>query len=184
MKKSLVSNKILITALLIILIAIAFFLDVFEVFKWTHHLAVVPGIGHVFEEPEANKGINEISDEKTLLELEIENLNVELIEVRRDLNEVLNKKNNLLNEMTLLENEHQRILEENEQLNNRSQSYKDLARYYAEIRPENVVEIFNQNFAQEDIVGILREMNTDEVARILSAMEPRKAAEITNLMLP
>lgn len=57
-----------------------------------------------------------------------------------------------------------------------------MASYYAEMKPEAVVEVMN-NLDDNTVMSILPLLEKDQVAKILALMEPQRAALLTQLML-
>lgn len=60
-------------------------------------------------------------------------------------------------------------------------NYEKLANYYAEMKPADAVKIM-ANLTDEVNIGILQKLEDEQVAKILSAMDPVKAAEIVDKM--
>lgn len=59
--------------------------------------------------------------------------------------------------------------------------YKELAEYYANMKPESAVAILN-NHPSQLVAGILHEMEKDQAGEILSRLEPEQAAELIELI--
>jgi len=60
-------------------------------------------------------------------------------------------------------------------------SYESIAKYYAEMKPDAAVKIMN-NLSEEVNIGILQYLEDEQVAAILSAMDPVKAADLVDKM--
>lgn len=69
----------------------------------------------------------------------------------------------------------------NEQQQAVKTDFSKLAKYYGEMKPAKAAEIM-KNQSDEMNVGILQNMEDDQVARILSAMDPVKAADLVEQM--
>ncbi|MDX9872911.1 MAG: hypothetical protein RBT41_10905 [Clostridia bacterium] len=122
----------------------------------------VPGISPLEKEnrqlnlqlTDAQKRITALEEEKTVSLKMIEELQRELVELRK-----------------YKENREQLLLET-----------KELAVYYQEMKPQAVVKIM-ANLDDETIMMILPLLDTGQVANILSLMDPQRAALMTRLLL-
>lgn len=65
--------------------------------------------------------------------------------------------------------------------NQRRENYRELAAYYAEMKPEAAVAIFN-NLEQDAAAIILQAMPRDQAGKIFGAMDPKQAAELLKIM--
>ncbi|HEX3031765.1 MAG TPA: hypothetical protein VHS59_05915 [Bacillota bacterium] len=57
--------------------------------------------------------------------------------------------------------------------------YKQLAKYYAEMKPKEAVAIMDL-LSDEVVLGILTQLESDQTAKILAAMEPKRAAGLVD----
>lgn len=60
-------------------------------------------------------------------------------------------------------------------------TYKDLAGYYAGMKPDSAVAILN-NLDPQMVAGILHEMDKDQAGQIFAAMDPVQAAKVIKLI--
>lgn len=58
-------------------------------------------------------------------------------------------------------------------------SFKQLARYYAEMKPKEAVAIMDK-LDDETVIGILINLENDQTAKILATMDPKRAARLVN----
>lgn len=65
---------------------------------------------------------------------------------------------------------------------NQQAAYKDMARYFAEMKTQDTADILSR-LDNNDIIGIFNEMEDDLVAEILQKMNKDKAVDLTRQML-
>ena len=65
---------------------------------------------------------------------------------------------------------------------NQQSAYKDMASYFAEMKAQEAADLISRQ-RDQDIIGILGEMETSQAADILEKMDRDKAAAITRQML-
>jgi flagellar motility protein MotE (MotC chaperone) len=58
-------------------------------------------------------------------------------------------------------------------------AFKQLAKYYAEMKPKEAVAIMDM-LDDDTVIGILINLESDQTAKILATMEPKRAARLVN----
>ena len=58
-------------------------------------------------------------------------------------------------------------------------AYKQLAKYYAEMKPKEAVAIIDK-LDDDTVIGILINLESDQAAKILATMDPKRAARLVN----
>lgn len=61
----------------------------------------------------------------------------------------------------------------------KTDSFKQIAKYYAEMKPQDAVAIL-KNLDDDTVIGILVNLDSDQTAKILTAMDAKKAAQLIN----
>ncbi|NLC08044.1 MAG: hypothetical protein GX755_08805 [Syntrophomonadaceae bacterium] len=90
------------------------------------------------------------------------------------------EQNKLALEQKIQDLEKKVALLSSEQSAEKNVDYQQLADYYAEMKPAAVVAIMD-NLDDETVLGILKEMEFDQVAKILTAMQPERAARLSTM---
>ncbi|HOQ08700.1 MAG TPA: hypothetical protein PLG09_01095 [Syntrophomonadaceae bacterium] len=110
---------------------------------------------------------------------EINKLQARLNEAEQEL-----KRAEALNKELQKENESLAVQIEELQSNRRNQEsvYKDMAKYFAEMKPQEAADLLSRQ-KDEDIIGVLEQMETSQAADILQRMDREKAAAITRQMM-
>lgn len=185
-------------ALVIILIIICFLglvgggvwaLDYLAVIDTGKTVEKIPVVGQYFaeeqgENPEGTTDetpVDPLQEENEKLAAEIVNLKKTVGELEQQVELQKMENDGLLEERDEFEKSlasMKQSLQENEAS---KQSYQQLAKYYGAMKPVSAVKIMN-NLSDEVVIGILQFMEDDQVAKILSAMDPVRAAELVDQM--
>lgn len=191
----------LITLVLGIILAVGagvlWFLDLMAVISLKDTLGSVPIVNKMVYQPEGerNKIKKPLPLDKTPAEKENERLKKETENLLMQINQMKKDYGQLAKQLEVANKEKQTLAAEKESLSSTLESlqeasgeeeastlsYRKLAGYYAEMKPQAAVNIMN-NLSDEVIIGILQYLEDDQVAKILSAMTPERAAELVNKM--
>lgn len=168
-------------------------LDFFAVINVSGTAQKIPVIGKIFPEKDKSKIKKPViadpaQEENKILRTDKEKLNAEISELKKSIGD-LEKKIEVVNseKQTLLDtkNNLQAALDSLEASKDREASaavnFEKLSGYYAEMKPEVAVKIM-VNLSDEFNIGILQNLEDDQVAKILSAMDPAKAATLVDKM--
>jgi len=180
------------TIIIIILLAVSavvYLLDILGLYSVSGMMKKVPVVGRLADKEEAMDGkstadiIEEaVAEAKKNAKLEIARYQKKISEIDRQL-AVISKEKKLLeaknqslqtkvDELQAWKNEQQQVVKAD---------YPKLAQYYAGMKPAAAAKIM-ENLSAEMNVGILQNMEDDQVAKILSAMPPEKAAGLVEQM--
>lgn len=173
------------------------FLDLLAVINLRDTLENVPIVNKMVYKPdgERNKIKKPLPLEKTPAEKENERLKKETQNLLMQINQLKKDYGQLAKQLEVANKEKQNLAAEKDSLSSTLESlqqasgeeeasklsYRKLAGYYAEMKPQAAVNIMN-NLSDEVIIGILQYLEDDQVAKILSAMKPERAAELVNKM--
>lgn len=188
----------LVLAIILVMVAgILWFLDLMAVISLRDTLENVPIVNKMVYEPEGerNKIKKPLSLEKTPAEKENERLKKESENLVMQINQLKRDYGQLAKQLEVANKHKQTLTAEKESLSSTLESlqlasgeeeasklsYRKLAGYYAEMKPQAAVSIMD-NLSDEVIIGILQYLEDDQVAKILSAMKPERAAELVNKM--
>lgn len=195
------NRKLFITLVVIIILAIGagvlWFLDLMAVVSLRDTLKNVPIVNKLVYQPEGerDKIKRPLPLEKTPAEKENAKLKKETENLLMQINQLKKDYGQLAKQLEVANKEKQTLAAEKESLSTTLESlqqasgdkeastlsYKKLAGYYGEMKPQAAVNIMN-NLTDEVIIGILQYLEDDQVAKILSAMKPERAAELVNEM--
>ncbi|MGI5880141.1 MAG: MotE family protein [Syntrophomonadaceae bacterium] len=81
-----------------------------------------------------------------------------------------------------LVNLNEQLLNSQTRQSSQQEAYRDLAKYYAEMKAKDAAQILSR-LKDEDIIGILGELEPDQGAEILQNFDTNRAAVITGKML-
>jgi flagellar motility protein MotE (MotC chaperone) len=197
-------KKILIIFLIIVLVigllgGILWVLDFFAVIKVYDYVYentyTLPVVGKRLPLREKDKLIMSMKKVKSPQEQETDKFKDDIKKLNEEIVKAKNKQAETAKQLEVLNKEKQVLLEEKDSLksaldtlqaSNQQQtaaklSYEKLALYFAEMKPTDAVKIMN-NLTDEVNIGILQKLENEQVAKILSTMDPVKAAVITEKM--
>lgn len=142
-------------------------------------LAKVPVVGKYFkiEQPAAPTDVPAADPESETAALQIK------IKEQDDL------LKGLLDEKETLQQDKQKLADQVQELQTQLQGeqtrrlgFKDMARYYGQMKPATAAAIIDKQDDQT-VIGILQELPEDQAARILAALKPERAAALVNQMI-
>lgn len=188
-KRAFKISTILIIVLLVVSAA-AFLLDYLKVLPVAGLLQKVPVVGKLAGKQEvAAKSTEElireaVAEAKKNSAAEVDRYKKKVGEMDQQ-SGIISKENELLEAksrgLQTKVDELQAWKTQQEQQNAVNTNYPKLASYYAEMKPAKAAEIM-KNQSDEMNVGILKNLEGDQVAKILSAMEPSTAARLVELI--
>jgi len=178
-----------ITSLVVLILAIiggaVWMLDYLAVINVRETARKIPVVGKIVPEDKQKKPktvtVNPLEEKVKALTAEIEKQKENAGELEQRV-EVLNKeKQSLLEERDSLKTALESLKTLQEEQETAKLGYENLAKYYMEMKPEAVVKIMD-NLPDEVNIGILQYLEEEKVAKILGAMDPVKAANLTDKM--
>lgn len=182
----------IIIIILLVVSAIAFLLDYLSILPVSGMVQKVPIVGRLAAKDEAVK----VKDAAELIEEAVAEAKktaaAETDRYKKKIGEMEQQAAVISKEKQLLEAKNQGLQTKVDALqawkNTQQQQqqvaktdFPKLAQYYAEMKPAKAAEIM-KNLSDEMNVGILQNLEADQVAKILSAMEPGTAARLVELM--
>lgn len=180
LKNPVISMKLVIICLAIIIFGLVLATNAAGYINVRASLTKIPMVGKLF----GPKGIvsEELATKTNSLEQDMANLQAK-VKQQDDL------LKGLLEEKQTLEQEKQAALKQIKDLQAQLQAeqtrrlgFKDMARYYGQMKPATAAAIMDKQ-DEQTVIGILQEMSPEQVARVLGAMKPERAAVLVNQML-
>ncbi|KNZ70883.1 MgtE integral membrane protein [Thermincola ferriacetica] len=118
---------------------------------------------------------------KEQLDRQKRQLSGEIEDIKHKLAVAEEKNKKLAKDKQSLQNTVDSLQEWKSQQEGQTLSYESLGRYYAEMKPDKAAQIMN-NLPDDVTIGILLNLEDEQVTAILSAMDPKKAASIVDQM--
>lgn len=178
---------LLVISILAVLAGTVYALDWLGVFKVQKLLTKIPGgtklTGLVNKEPAAPKTgktpdpDSRLQEENRQLKAQIANLQKQLAALKSEKESMVRKQSELEQKLLSQADTGGKAAGQND--TGPESSFKQLAKYYAEMKPKQAVAIMDK-LDDETVIGILINLENDQTAKILATMDPKRAARLVN----
>jgi len=169
---------------LVLIAGIVYALDWFAVIDVNGMARKIPVVGKLI--PESKSAVKPAS--KTASQAQenpLEKENKQLKEQVGKLNNEVKKLNENNNSLKNKQEEYKNIIKNLEDAKKENAAnaagYKELAAYYADMKPAAAVQIMD-NLDDDTVIGILLNLEDEQAGKILAAMDPKRAAQIVRKM--
>lgn len=161
-------------------------LDWFAVINVNKMLSKVPIIKNVISHDKStgqnvSSKVSTSVTEKSPTEKENLNLKKQVIDLKKQVDELKKSNDSLKASKDEAVTNLQNIENTQKDKTSKASGYKQLANYYANMKPAEAVKIMN-NLDDETIIGILINLENEQAGKILAAMDPKRAAIIVSKM--
>lgn len=119
--------------------------------------------------------------EANILELENKHLKNQVKSLEREVKLLTQEKEALAQAKDLLETEFQEIKSTQVEDGNKKINYEQQAQYYGQMKADAAVKIMD-NLEDELVIGVFLKMENEQVSKILSKMDPKRAANLVKQM--
>lgn len=195
-----IKRLLMLIVILAVLAGSVYALDWLGVFKFQNLLVKIPGgakiialttkevpvQGNKQKSPVGKPGVSKSGESTTtdnLVQQENQKLKVQVKDLQKQLEALKVENKAQVQKQQELE---QQLISQSDNVNNTDESdsgtessYKQLAKYYAEMKPKEAVAIMDK-LDDDTVIGILINLENEQTAKILATMDPKRAARLVN----